>query len=158
MKILGVRCIRSSCNAFIYIYTEFWYDFRNVVSNQFLCLMFSLPEQFSLLVHCVTIVAQTRVIFANIQTCSMRSSHQRYSMKTLFLKISQYWQENICVRKNVSFEACNFIKQRFQHRFFETYFEEHLPTATSAAFSENHVATMWNCFKSNSLMISVCFF
>ena len=125
-----------------YKYTESLYDFRNVVSNQFLCLIFSLLEQFSLLVHCVTIVAQTHVIFANIQTCSMRSSHQRYSIKKLFLKVSQYWQENICIGKNVSSEACNFIKKRFQERFFDTYFEEHLPTATSAAFSQNHVATM----------------
>ena len=48
--------------------------------------------------------------------------------KKLFLKISQYLQENICVK--VSFnqvaglQACIFIKKRFQHRCFSVSIEK----------------------------------
>ena len=40
---------------------------------------------------------------------SYRSSHQRFALKQLFLKISQYSQENT---------TCNFIKKRLQYRCF----------------------------------------
>ena len=64
-----------------------------------------------------------------------KSSHQRCSIKRLFLKF------RIIHRKTPMLEsffnkACNFIKKGLQHRFFlvnikNTYFEERLPTAAS---------------------------
>ena len=46
------------------------------------------------------------------ETLTSRNSHQRCSIKRLFLKISQYSQQNTYVR------VCNFIKKRLQHRCF----------------------------------------
>ena len=74
-----------------------------------------------------------------------RSSHQRYSVKKVFLEISKNSQENTCAR--VSFliklqpETCNFIKketlaQVFSCKFWEisknTFFAEHLRATASA--------------------------
>ena len=57
-----------------------------------------------------------------VNTLSLRSNHQRSSMKKLFLKISQCSLENTCVGvflyKIAGLKACNFIKKRLQHRYF----------------------------------------
>ena len=49
-----------------------------------------------------------------------RISHQRYSVKKMFLRISKYLQKNICVgvcfNKIAVLNACNFIIKRLQHR------------------------------------------
>ena len=53
----------------------------------------------------------------------LRSNHQRYCIKELFLKISQYLQENTCagvpflIKLQVS-EECDFIKKELQRRCF----------------------------------------
>ena len=49
--------------------------------------------------------------------------NRKWSVKTLFLIVSQYSQENTCVgvfffNKNEGLQACNFIKKRLQHRCF----------------------------------------
>ena len=53
---------------------------------------------------------------------SYRSSHQSCYLKKLFLKISQYSHENICVgslfNKITGLQGCNFIKKRLQQRCF----------------------------------------
>ena len=50
--------------------------------------------------------------------------------KKLFLKNSQYWQENICVKsvfnKVTDLKACNFIKNRLQHRCFPVHIAKFL--------------------------------
>ena len=61
-------------------------------------------------------------------TSKGRSKHRRYSTKKLFLKISQYWQENTCV--GVSFKIKKWIK-RDSNIFKNIYFEKHLGTAGS---------------------------
>ena len=72
-----------------------------------------------------------------------RSSHRWCSLNKIFLKSSQYSQENICVgvsfNKFTDLQACNFAKKRLQHRRFavnianfkNTYFEKHLRTVSS---------------------------
>ena len=48
-----------------------------------------------------------------------RSNHQKYSVKKLFLKISQY---------TVKFQLCNVIKKRIQHRCFPVNIAKFLRT------------------------------
>ena len=73
-----------------------------------------------------------------------RSSHQKCSIIKMFLKYSQYSQENTCVgvffNKVAGLRLANVLKKRLQHRCFpvnvaelfkNTYFEEHLRTAAS---------------------------
>ena len=62
-----------------------------------------------------------------------RSSHQKCSIKKVFLKISQNSQENTCAR--VSFSKKETLTQAFSCEFLEifknTFFTKHLPmTAT----------------------------
>ena len=67
--------------------------------------------------------------------------------RKLFLKMSQYSQENTCVgitffNKNAGLQTCSFIKetltQEFSCEYWEilknNYFEEHLWTAASESF------------------------
>ena len=60
---------------------------------------------------------------------SFKSSHQRYSVKKVFLKISQ---ENTVLEsllnKAAGLQACNFIKRRLQHRHFPVKFGKFLRT------------------------------
>ena len=77
---------------------------------------------------------------------SVRSSHQRCSIKKMFLKISQYPQETPALeslfRKVAGLQACSFMKKRFQHRcsceyceiFKTTYFEKNLQKAAFLFF------------------------
>ena len=73
-----------------------------------------------------------------------RSSHERCSIKKLFLKISQSSQENTCSRVsfliNLQAEACNFIKKEILAQVLScefckisknTFFTEHLRTTAS---------------------------
>ena len=73
-----------------------------------------------------------------------RSSHERCSIKKLFLKISQSSQENTCARVsfliNLQAEACNFIKKEILAQVLScefckisknTFFTEHLRTTAS---------------------------
>ena len=72
-----------------------------------------------------------------------RSSHQRCSIKKLFLKISQYCQESPVLgslfNKVAGLKACNFIEEtptqvvfcEYCEIFKNTYFEEHLQMAAS---------------------------
>ena len=55
---------------------------------------------------------------------AFRNSHQRCSIKKLFLKISQYSQKNTC--SGVSFEYCEIFKSAF--------FGEHLGTDAFLCF------------------------
>ena len=58
----------------------------------------------------------------------VRSSHQRRSIKKVFLKISQNSQENSCVGDPflIQLQACNFIKKRLRHRCFPVYLAKFL--------------------------------
>ena len=94
-----------------------------------------------------------KTVFMEIHSGSYRSSHQRCSIKKVFLKISQNLQENTCAR--VSFliklqaSVCHFIKKEtlallFSCEFFEisknTFFREHLwATASVLKFDRLHV-------------------
>ena len=53
---------------------------------------------------------------------AVRSSHHRYSIKKLLLKISQYLQETPLLdsffKKIAGLKACNFFKKRPQHKRF----------------------------------------
>ena len=52
--------------------------------------------------------------------------------KKLFVKISQYSQENTCAKsllnKVAGHKVCNFIKKRLQHRFFSINIGKFLKT------------------------------
>ena len=76
-----------------------------------------------------------------------QSSHWRYSVKIVFLKISKYHRKTSVLKslfnKVSGAESCTFIKKKLQHRYFsceiwETfkniYFEEHLRTTASMFF------------------------
>ena len=55
----------------------------------------------------------------------IHSCYQRFSIKKLFINISQYSQENTCIR--VCF---NFIKKSLQHRYFPVNIAKFLSTPT----------------------------
>ena len=64
--------------------------------------------------------------------CTYRSSHRRYSVKKVFLKISQFHRktpllENL-FNKFVGLQIYNFIKKRLQHRCFPLKFARFLRT------------------------------
>ena len=65
-----------------------------------------------------------------MMTGNIRSSHRRYSVKKVFLKISQISQENTCaglfLNKAAALQACNLIKKRLQHRCFPVKFAKFL--------------------------------
>ena len=75
-----------------------------------------------------------------IMSCSLsnyRSSHQRCSIKKVFLEISQDSQENTCARVSflIKLQACNFIKKETLAQEFScesceisknTFFVEHI--------------------------------
>ena len=90
---------------------------------------------------------------------SFRSSHQRGSVKKVFLEISQNSQENTCARVSFLIKLQNkpatlFLKketlaQEFSYEFCEisknTFFTERLCTTASDHFC-HHVGTSWsNC-------------
>ena len=62
----------------------------------------------------------------------IRSSHRRCSIKKLYLKISQYSQENTYARgffnQVKGCQVCNFIKKIFQHRYFSVNIVKFLKT------------------------------
>ena len=62
----------------------------------------------------------------------IRSSHRRCSIKKLYLKISQYSQENTYARgffnQVKGCQVCNFIKKIFQHRHFSVNIVKFLKT------------------------------
>ena len=73
-----------------------------------------------------------------------RSSHRRYSIKKVLLKISQNLQENTCTRvsflSKVQPSACNFIKKTLAQLFSceFSFFTEHLrPTASNYSSRDN---------------------
>ena len=61
-----------------------------------------------------------------------RNSHQRCSVKKVFLKISQYSQENTVLEflfnKVAGLQGCNFIEKKFHHRCFQVRFAKFLKT------------------------------
>ena len=64
---------------------------------------------------------------------SYRNSHRRYSVqKGIFLKIHKFRRKKPALEslfnKVSGLEACNFIKKRFQHRFFPGRFAKSLRT------------------------------
>ena len=62
---------------------------------------------------------RSREVYLRHEIAFYRSSHRRCYIKKLFLKISQYSQGNTCAGISfVGLRACNFIKNRLQHRFF----------------------------------------
>ena len=62
--------------------------------------------------------------------CRSSHSHCRCSSKYVFLKISQYSQENTCVGVSLfRHKACIFIKKRLQHRCFCINFAKFLRAA-----------------------------
>ena len=53
-----------------------------------------------------------------LQEKQCRSSHRRFSIKKLFLKVLQCLQENTCVGSLFLIKACNFVKERLQQSCF----------------------------------------
>ena len=78
-----------------------WYEFKKSLKHRF---MVETYHKTSMKLSCISREAATRGVL----------------WKKLFIKISQYSQENNCV--GVSFnkvvQVCNFIKKRLQHRCF----------------------------------------
>ena len=83
-----------------------------------------------------------------------RSSHRRYSIKQVFLKIWQNSQESICVGVNffIKVVGCNFIKKGIPTRLFtceiceiskNTFFTEHL---LSDCFFSSKSFLAFRCF------------
>ena len=71
--------------------------------------------------------------FARHFVCLYRSSHQRLSIKTVFLKISQNLQENTCASasffNNVAgLRSATLLKKRLWHRCFPVNFAKFLGT------------------------------
>ena len=94
-----------------------------------------------------------------------RESHRRYSIKKVFLKISQYSQENTCARVPFLFKLQTFIKketvaQGFSREFFKifknTFFPEHLWMTVSvlkqllALYFAIYIAANFQAAKSHS--------
>ena len=74
-------------------------------------------------------------------TGTYKSSYRRYSIKNLFLKVSQYSQENIydgvSLIKLQAFRAATILERepstgKYCKIFKSSYFEEHLRTTASA--------------------------
>ena len=73
-----------------------------------------------------------------------RSSHQRCSIKKLFLKISKYsqekpWAYNYFIKTHQHVFSCEYCKI-----FQNTYFEEHLRTAAYNLSSMGLLSSYWN--------------
>ena len=107
-------------------------------------------------------INKTRLLILNLRQCSQWSSHRGCSIKKLFLKISQYLQENICVK--VSFnqvaglQVCIFIKKRFQHRCFSVSIEKFKKTRILKKICEQLLLNnLVPNFSSVSLKVFLCF-
>ena len=92
------------------------------------------------------VIFKVFVFWKYSKTLTFKSSHQRCSMKKVFLEISQNSQENTCARASflIKLQAYNFIKKEtltqvfsceFCKIFKNTYFTEHLWTTASKVFS-----------------------
>ena len=84
------------------------------LTNSFLRLLFQSPV--------LPVSLQTTKMDSFATEVKDRSSHRRCFIKKVFLKISQYSQENTCLK------ACNFIKKRLQHRHFSVNIAKFLRT------------------------------
>ena len=87
-----------------------------------------------------------------------KSNHRRCSIKKLFLKIPQYSPKNNYV--GIMFkglQACNFIKERLQHRCFHVNIVKFLRAPFKNTHSEKHLRTAaskfsfirtsrWSCY------------
>ena len=83
---------------------------------------------------------------------TVRSSHQRFSIKKLFLKISKYPQKTTMLEylfeKVAGLKACNFIKKGPQHRSFPVNIAKFLKHPISKNIYER---LLFDCF--NGLLL-----
>ena len=99
-----------------------------------------------------------------------RSSHHRYSIKKVFLKISPNSQKNTCVRVSflIKLQAltCNFIKKETLTQmlscelcviFKSTYFTEHLRVTASGRICSDNTSTN-NCPQLLTRFVPLTFF
>ena len=75
-----------------------------------------------------------QLLVAGLEWTGLEAATGDVLSKRLFLKISQYSQENTCVLEflfNIvaGLKACNFVKKRPQHRFFPVNIAKFLRTA-----------------------------
>ena len=119
--------------------------------------LFSKCKQTTLLAFCKYILAQKLYLFIVHDFIKYKSSHQRYSIKKGFSKVSQNCQKSTFARVffSIKLHNCNFIKKgtlaqvfscKFCEIFKNTYIIEHLRATASGSTHEQKHAVSLSCF------------
>ena len=87
-------------------------------------------------------------MYANVYHFSKRRHEQKCSIKQVFSKLLQYWQENTCVgvffNKIAGLQICNFfLKKRLQHRCSPVSISKFLKTLILKSISQRVGDSRW---------------